>query len=529
MTAADEPGPASTCRRGPTRSTASGRSPPRRCSASTPTGTASPASPCGSAASASGRNPRASWRPGCRYADCVAHGRGRADGRARRAPGRSTAISANRDAWWDLEPGARIGYHPRDDAAAFENAIPSPPRTKRGARASAVRTPPRRTRDARSTDSRPRGPEDPDDRVPEDLRASASDAGSPTTRTPTRAHELADLVAAAEDDDAARAELADRFDGRLEFGTAGLRGEIAAGPNRMNRAVVIRAAAGLAGLLRETRRPRHGGDRLRRPAPVRRVRPRHREVMRGAGLDAVLLPAAAADPAAGLRDRPPRLHRRRHGDGVAQPAARQRLQGLPRRRQPDRAAGRRRDLRADRRRRGGRRRAARRRLARARRGHRRRLRRRRRRPGGRRTPRATSRSSTRRCTASATRPSRTSARAGRVRAADRRARAGGARPRLPDRVVPEPGGAGRDGSGHGARRAPRRRHRGRQRPRRRPVRRRRADDAGLADAARRRGRRAARRPPAAPRRPRRVRDDHRVVVAARHDGCRATASTTSRR
>ena len=48
---------------------------------------------------------------------------------------------------------------------------------------------------------------------------------------------------------AARAELEDRFAGPLVFGTAGLRGEIAAGPNRMNRAVVIRAAAGLSAFL----------------------------------------------------------------------------------------------------------------------------------------------------------------------------------------------------------------------------------------------------------------------------------------
>jgi phosphomannomutase len=62
----------------------------------------------------------------------------------------------------------------------------------------------------------------------------------------TRA-ELRALLAAGDD-----AELADRFSGRLQFGTAGLRGALGAGPNRMNRAVVIRAAAGLASYLRTT-------------------------------------------------------------------------------------------------------------------------------------------------------------------------------------------------------------------------------------------------------------------------------------
>jgi len=47
----------------------------------------------------------------------------------------------------------------------------------------------------------------------------------------------------------ALAELRDRFAGRLEFGTAGLRGVIAAGPNRMNRAVVRAATAAVAGWL----------------------------------------------------------------------------------------------------------------------------------------------------------------------------------------------------------------------------------------------------------------------------------------
>ena len=41
-------------------------------------------------------------------------------------------------------------------------------------------------------------------------------------------------------------ELLDRFSGRLEFGTAGLRGLIGAGPNRMNRAVVRITTAGMA-------------------------------------------------------------------------------------------------------------------------------------------------------------------------------------------------------------------------------------------------------------------------------------------
>ena len=39
--------------------------------------------------------------------------------------------------------------------------------------------------------------------------------------------------------------LEERFDGRLQFGTAGLRGAVGAGPNRMNRLVVRQAAAGV--------------------------------------------------------------------------------------------------------------------------------------------------------------------------------------------------------------------------------------------------------------------------------------------
>lgn len=44
--------------------------------------------------------------------------------------------------------------------------------------------------------------------------------------------------------------LASRFGGRLGFGTAGLRGELGAGPNRMNRVLVAQAAVGIARYLR---------------------------------------------------------------------------------------------------------------------------------------------------------------------------------------------------------------------------------------------------------------------------------------
>jgi phosphomannomutase len=62
--------------------------------------------------------------------------------------------------------------------------------------------------------------------------------------------ELRFLISAARQGDAAAlADLHSRFDQRLAFGTAGLRGEIAAGSNRMNRVLVSQAAAGLAAYL----------------------------------------------------------------------------------------------------------------------------------------------------------------------------------------------------------------------------------------------------------------------------------------
>ena len=69
--------------------------------------------------------------------------------------------------------------------------------------------------------------------------------------------ELAGLITrAASGEERAVAELDDRFGSRLAFGTAGLRGELGAGSNRMNRVLVAQAAAGFASYLREKA---HGG------------------------------------------------------------------------------------------------------------------------------------------------------------------------------------------------------------------------------------------------------------------------------
>lgn len=76
---------------------------------------------------------------------------------------------------------------------------------------------------------------------------------------PATATELSALLESATGTGAAAeealAELADRFSGPLTFGTAGLRGRLGGGPHRMNRAAVIRAAAGLIGYLSDTLGP----------------------------------------------------------------------------------------------------------------------------------------------------------------------------------------------------------------------------------------------------------------------------------
>src|SRR5579871_2596363 len=92
-------------------------------------------------------------------------------------------------------------------------------------------------------------------------------------------------------------QLAERFSGTLQFGTAGLRGELGAGPNRMNRVVVTRAAAGLARYLLD-----HGhieepvviGYDARKNSDV--FARDTAEVMTGAGLRAMVLPRPLPTP-----------------------------------------------------------------------------------------------------------------------------------------------------------------------------------------------------------------------------------------
>ncbi|MGW1561082.1 phospho-sugar mutase [Streptomyces sp. NPDC002144] len=113
---------------------------------------------------------------------------------------------------------------------------------------------------------------------------------------PDTRDELAKLLEAGDLTD-----LADRFDGTLQFGTAGLRGELGAGPNRMNRSVVIRAAAGVAAYLKKHGTP-HGDDA---GLVVIGYDARHKSadfardtaaVMTGAGLRAAVLPRPLPTP-----------------------------------------------------------------------------------------------------------------------------------------------------------------------------------------------------------------------------------------
>ncbi|MFJ7490564.1 phospho-sugar mutase [Streptomyces sp. NPDC097727] len=92
-------------------------------------------------------------------------------------------------------------------------------------------------------------------------------------------------------------ELSARFAGTLQFGTAGLRGELGAGPMRMNRAVVIRAAAGLAAYLKAEGQTGGlvviGYDARYKSADFARDTA---AVMTGAGLRAAVLPRPLPTP-----------------------------------------------------------------------------------------------------------------------------------------------------------------------------------------------------------------------------------------
>ncbi|MGC5615648.1 phospho-sugar mutase [Georgenia sp. Z1491] len=129
-----------------------------------------------------------------------------------------------------------------------------------------------------------------------DVMGRARDWADQDPDPDTRA-ELTGLIALAGTDRDAATDLASRFDGPLEFGTAGLRGEIGAGESRMNRATVTRATAGLVAVLREHvgdgpvvvvgHDARHGSHEFARDAA---------EIVSGAGGRALLLPRPLPTP-----------------------------------------------------------------------------------------------------------------------------------------------------------------------------------------------------------------------------------------
>ena len=124
----------------------------------------------------------------------------------------------------------------------------------------------------------------------DDLLARAREWQSQDPDPVTRA-ELQALIDAGD-----TAGLEDPFRERLQFGTAGLRGALGAGPNRMNRVIVAQAASGLAAYLLE-----HGSE----PSVVVGYDARHNseifardtaEIMEGAGVHAFLLPTHLPTP-----------------------------------------------------------------------------------------------------------------------------------------------------------------------------------------------------------------------------------------
>ena len=330
-------------------------------------------------------------------------------------------------------------------------------------------------------------------------------------------------------EEAARRDLADRFAGPLEFGTAGLRGKVEAGLARMNRLVVIRASWGVGSHALEA-----NGDDARARGVVIGFDGRHSSrqfaedtasVLAGLGVKALLFTDPVPTPllafavkqlgavggvmvtashnppqdngykvylATGGQIIPPtdkaiaaKIKAAPRADRIARPAP------------ADAAAG---GLRAARRRDRSRGRAG---VPR--------------RPGGRDASPRRERAAADRLHADARRrpPADDSrVRAGGLRRRRRRADAGRSRRRLPHGLLPQPRGAGRHGPRARARRRDARRARARERSRRRPAGRRGARPLGpgLPDALGQRARRAA------GRRRARVRGHRRPAEARRHHG-----------
>ena len=108
---------------------------------------------------------------------------------------------------------------------------------------------------------------------------------------PATRHELQALIENNSD------ELIDCFSARLQFGTAGLRGKLGPGPNRMNRVVVMQAAAGLAAYLKQHHPheasvvigydARYNSDVFAADTAA---------IMQGAGINALVLPESLPTP-----------------------------------------------------------------------------------------------------------------------------------------------------------------------------------------------------------------------------------------
>lgn len=139
---------------------------------------------------------------------------------------------------------------------------------------------------------------DADSRLLEKAREWAAQDPDPETSAA-----LLELVRLVEDGAAAaRQELEDSFRGTLQFGTAGLRAALGPGPNRMNRVVVRRTAAGLADFLVQSVGEAAPGTR---PRAVVGYDARHNSdifaeesaaIFTAAGIETFLLPAALPTP-----------------------------------------------------------------------------------------------------------------------------------------------------------------------------------------------------------------------------------------